>query len=100
MTLKIGHLWEKRHPKASKIERGIYYFNTHAAAWDLLGNIDAWEIHSSKTSKTNSVKELIVNYYESLEVGGLRASITARKTAIETYATLYPEVIARSRRLQ
>jgi hypothetical protein len=94
MTLKLDEWWEARNPRIGLGERLLYYFNTRAAEWDLLGDIDAWGIHALRTPKIGAIDMLLSLYYEDTThentvIGTQRTLTVKRKDALERFLRHY-----------
>jgi hypothetical protein len=80
--------WANLHPSATDNERLEHYYNTRAPESDLLGDIDAWGVHSLRVGQMDTIEKLLTSYYEDT-YHSQRVLTTRRKDAIEWFLNQY-----------
>lgn len=90
MEYKADRNFERRDPRASRAVRTQHYYESRAGDWDLLPDIDVWQIDAIRRAGTYSKIDLIVaSYYERTVNGQVRMLTRDRGLAIAAFLRHY-----------
>lgn len=90
MHLRTDTNWESRNPRASNSDRVEHYYYSRAADWDLLADIDAWQLDVIRRSgQYDTIDFVAASYYEKVIDGQLRALTSDRGLAIGRFLRHY-----------
>lgn len=90
MQLKTDSNWESRNRRASNRDRVEHYYYSRAADWDLLADIDAWQLDViRKSGQYDTIDFIAASYYEKVIDGQLRALTSDRGLAVGRFLRHY-----------